>query len=319
MGGNALKNINVTRMNKQEFNDTKNKVQTALSEFGLESAIPKFFKSKDSFGDIDVVVKYSGSNDVQKCIQYFKDKFKPKDFYKNSNVFSVDIDNHQVDLIFVPEKDFETSLNYLSFNDLFNLLGRLAHKLGLKLGHRGLLVVVRNGNYTLGDVVVTRDLSEIFEILDVDLDTYNKGFETTQEIFEFVMKSKYFSNSIFAYENLNHTNRVRNKKRVVYESFLKYLEDKPKDGISVDKDIFVENLLERFPEAKSKVQKLWDRLAEQKAVHKIFNGDIVSEVKNVKGPELGKWMKHFKNKYTNKFWLDNANKSLEIIRNETLD
>lgn len=318
MGGNALKNINVTRMNVKEFNETKDKVLAVLNELKLEATIPKFFKSKDSFGDVDVIIKTTNSTDYQRAVDRVNEVFKPKDFYRNGSVYSFDVDNHQVDLIFTPEKDYETSVNYLSYNDLFNLLGRLAHKLGLKLGHKGLLYVIRNGDYTLGEVELVKDLKSIFKILDVDIDTYNKGFENADEIFEFVMKSKYFSNQIFAYENLNNINRVRNKKRVVYRDFLKYIRSRPKDGLTVDKEVFVKELLEEFPEAKVKVQKLWDRLVEQRAVKKIFNGDIVKELKNVEGPELGKWMIHFKKKYDNKFWLEHKDNAKEIILKEKL-
>lgn len=39
---------------------------------------------------------------------------------------------------------FNTSLEYLNWNDLGNLIGRIAHKFGLKYGHKGLLYIIKN-------------------------------------------------------------------------------------------------------------------------------------------------------------------------------
>lgn len=316
MGGNALKNIEVTRMTLEEFNETKDKVQRVIAECSLQSDIPKYFKNKDSFGDVDIVVKIKNQHDQELCIEHIKNCFKPRDFYKNSNVFSFDCYNHQVDLIFTPEQHYKTSLNYLSYNDLFNLLGRLAHKLGLKLGHKGLQVIVKRGNYKLGEATLTKDLELILGILDVDYKRYQEGFNTKEEIFDFVMASMYFSNDIFAFENLNHINRTRNKKRAVYTEFVEYTSTRSKNGLKPDKEKFVKRILKKFPEANQAVIKLEKLRTRQLAVKEIFNGDIVAEVKGVSGIELGKWMKHFKAKYNNEFWLEHKNDARDIIANE---
>ena len=42
--------------------------------------------------------------------------------------------NFQIDFIKVGEENWETSKNYFSYNDLGNLMGRLAQRLGVKYG-----------------------------------------------------------------------------------------------------------------------------------------------------------------------------------------
>lgn len=318
MGGNALKNIEIKRMTKDEFYNTYFKVKNFISDLGLECSYPKFYSSKDSFGDVDIVVKINDSKNINLCIDAINDFFKPLDSYRNGTVYSFEVDMHQVDLIFVSEENYNSSLNYLSYNDLFNLLGRLAHRIGFKLGHKGLSYVVKNGDYTLGDVVVCKHLKDIFSIIDVNYKQYLEGFEAKEDIFKFVTESKYFNKNIFDYQNLNHINRVRNKKRKMYRDFIEYLEDKEFNSTIFNKEELVSIILPDFPQAREKIEKLWTKLKIQKEVHNIFNAYIVKDIKNVEGKELGIWMKHFKSKYSNQFWLDNKDNINNIIKDEKL-
>ena len=77
------------------------------------------------------------------------DNFKPKAALLNSNVFSFELDGHQVDLIFTEKKFYESALVYFANNDFSNLIGRIAHKHGFKYGHCGLVYVMRDGDCIL--------------------------------------------------------------------------------------------------------------------------------------------------------------------------
>lgn len=319
MGGNALKNTK--RMNKKEFIQTKNIALNKIYEYNLHAEVVRFYKDKQDFGDIDILVKCDNPVDVERCIDKIKNDLHPRETFKNGNVFSFELNNHQVDLIFTPEKYFTSSLIYFSYNDLFNFLGRIAHRLGFKLGHKGLMVVVKNGNYKLGEVILTQDLKEILGILGLSYQRYKQGFNTKEDIFNFVISSRFFNKSMFDYNKLNHINRIRNKKRKMYREFLEYIADKPlpNEANKIDKEEFVNRVLKLYPQAQKEIQKLQEKLQKQKEVSQIFNGHIVSEIKNVKGRELGKWMKHFKNKYDLDFWIKNKEQAREIIAKEVLE
>lgn len=319
MGGNALKNIEIKRMNKEEFLKTKDIALNKIYECGLYAEVVKFYRNKKDFGDIDIVVEFNNPQDISKCINKIKNDLKPRDTFKNGNIFSFELNQHQVDLIFTNEKYFQSSLIYFSYNDLFNLLGRIAHKMGFKLGHKGLMIVVKNGNYLLGEIILTQNLKEILGILGLNYETYKKGFDELEDIFEFVISSKFFDKSIYDYDNLNHINRIRNKKRKVYRKFLKYIKNIPNKSIKIDKSKQVQKVLKLYPEAQEELKKLQEKLKKQQEVKKIFNGNIVSKIKNVTGQELGKWMKHFNKKYDLDFWLNNKDRAKEIIKNETLN
>ena len=314
MGGNAIKSS--VRLSKSDYEIAKNQILQFFWSRNIKVAVPPSYSSKSDFGDLDVLVENTGN--MKETIEEVNKFFNVKESFKNSTVYSFGFDYNskifQVDLIFVTSKDFETSYNYLSYNDLFNLLGRLAHKLGFKLGHQGLIVPVKNGNYTLGDVIVTKDLKEIFNIIDVDYEVFQKGFESPTDIFDFVIASKYFTSKMYELEELNNINRVRNKKRKIYMNFVEYIKDIEPKEIDINKDTFVKEVLKRFPEAEKECQKLLDRLAFQQAVSEKFNGNIVKDVTGLEGVELGMLIKKLKNKYSDEFWL--SADVVEIIKSE---
>ena len=168
MGGNALKDF-TWRMTKDEYEELKKKVVTILNSFdlSLKIGIPPSYSSKETFGDLDVVVGYRYPHEAKMIIEFIRELVHPKAEFHNKMFYSFEFNEKQVDLIFVPEAHFEMTLDYYSYNDLFNLAGRLARRIGLKLGNKGLSIVVRNGNYQLGEVILTNDLFEIFQILDL--------------------------------------------------------------------------------------------------------------------------------------------------------
>lgn len=314
MGGNAIKSA--VRLNKSDYEIVKNEILSFFWNRNIKVAVPPSYSSKSDFGDIDILVENTGN--MKETIESVNQFFNVTDSLKNSTVYSFGYNYlssaFQVDLIFVTSKNFETSYNYLSYNDLFNLLGRLAHKLGFKLGHQGLIVPVKNGNYTLGDVIVTKNLKEIFNIIDVDYEVFQKGFETPTDIFDFVIASKYFTSKMYELEELNNINRVRNKKRKIYMNFVEYIKDiEPKD-IKIDKESFVKEVIESYPIAKEEIQKLWDKLAFQRAVSEKFNGNIVKEVTGLEGKALGEMIVKLKSKYSDEFWL--TADVIEMIKKE---
>ena len=77
------------------------------------------------------------------------------------------------------------------------------------------------------DIVLTYNLLTALEILGLDWERYKQGFNNYDEMFEYVTSCKAFDKSKFALENLNHRNRVRDRKRKTYNLFLQYILKKP--------------------------------------------------------------------------------------------
>jgi hypothetical protein len=113
--------------------------------------------------------------------------------------------------------------------------------MGLHFGHSGLSFWIRQGlfdnnlqwsdsDHIYDKVVLTRDMQEICEIGGFDYNRWNQGFDTEQDAFDFVIDSKHFNKELFELENLNHTNRTRNRKRGMYMRFVEYVADSNKVG-----------------------------------------------------------------------------------------
>ncbi len=300
MGGNALKTVNTIRLTKSEFEPYMADVLTKLSTKFSYAAPLKYYRNKQSFGDLDIIMKMSENKIPTETKQIIKDLFNYKEIYLNDNTFSFDYQNFQIDLIFKNDEDVESTEFFFAYNDLGNLVGRLANKLNLSFGFEGLNFIIRDHHGALTKkILVSKDNRKIFDFLDLSYDRFLKGFDEVNEIFDFVVTSKYFSSSIFAYENLNHQNRTRNRKRVNYAGFLKYLEDNnitKEYQFLEDESLYIPVINEYFPESNliQKLDKLKSDFQYQKDLAKKFNGVIVNEITGLEDAELGNFIKSFK-------------------------
>ena len=240
MGGLALKKCFTKRISKPEYDvisvDIMDKLLTIFDKVG----IPLFFKDKESFGDIDYVVstKQPLQFDLRK---WLLNNFDSKEIVQNTNVWSFEYKECQIDLIIMPISEFESCVKYMSYNDLGNLIGRLAHKFGTKYGQQGLVYTYRGNGKIIGEYSLTTDLNKICDFLGLDKNVYNNGFNSLGEIFDFIIASKYFNPSYYDMEELNRINRDRNKKRTTYQTFLNVCSELKKQDCwyQHDKDKYV--------------------------------------------------------------------------------
>jgi hypothetical protein len=185
----------------------------------------------------------------------------------------------------------------------------LAHQLGVKLGHDGLSYVWRTGTYMFREIVILKDWEKILEVLDLDPEKFYNGFDSLEQIFEYVVSSKFFNKDIFAFENMNNYARVRDKKRKTYTTFLEWIKEKdlPNYRRVENKSIFLPYLFSVIPgfqETYDKVNAEWYRATVYKSK---FNGDIVREVTGLENKELGHFMRYLreKNIFTEEYVIKN--------------
>lgn len=317
MGGNALHQPSC-RLDKQELlglienfnNEIGEPFKSTSSGVTAIQPIP-FYASKESFGDLDMVVM-CGSREWERLLDDLKKKYP--DHSKNGNVFSFGVDvgkdtNFQIDLIYVGEKfdERQMALTYFAYNDLGNLMGRIYHRAGFKYGHKGLLRVVRdeeNSDHCIDEVLVTNDPREIFEFGGYDYDEFLDGFSTREDIFNYVTSSPYFNRDIYLFENRNAKARMRDSKRVIYNEFLKWCsgsDDLPEFQTEDKEEFRREQLrlaLEKFPEFRVRYDGALKKLLKSKTINEKFNGSIVSEVTGLSGRDLGMFIRDFKSKWT---------------------
>ena len=286
MGGNALKNTQTRRYEREEYFAVAKKVTDILAKQGIKCEVIRSYEEKESFGDLDVLVLQTPN--LKNLVET---KFKPNEMVVNDNVISFNVDQLQVDLIQAPEHQYEFSRNYFAYNDLGNLLGRIAHKLGLKLGHDCLKYVLRDGTHVIGNIVVTREWDQALRLLHYDPKRYNEGFKALTDIFEYVLTSKLFDPDIYLLHNRNAESRIRDRKRETYMKFLQYCEtiEPPKNKVAVSKQQYLYYLL-NDASFRTQYSELIAENNRKKVLRMKFNGDIVGAATGFEGKKLGAFM-----------------------------
>lgn len=294
MGGNALKNCETRRYAKEEYHALESEVIMQLKALLRTSVlnIPAY-DEKETFGDLDLLV--SSDNLPGDWKDRIISIFKPKEWVSNGNVFSFEYKDFQVDLIVTPHDKLWYSRLYFAYNDLGNLVGRVAHSMGLKFGHDGLFYTWKDGTEVYATHLITDDWDEALAIVGYDPERYQEGFPTLESIFNFVASSKFFSKEIYSMENRNHANRVRDAKRKTYNAFLEWCGETELPSFPYrSKDewrTYLRYTLDSFAALDTEVQA---QVAKDKEFKERFNGDLVSQIACVTGRELGEVMKWLK-------------------------
>jgi hypothetical protein len=143
----------------------------------------------------------------------------------------------------------------------------------------------------------------MMEFLGLDPERKYHGFDTLEEVYDWIISSKYYNTELFLLDNLTQSDRKRNKKRPTFNKFLEYVKDIPytSEGYHFEKNKtkYLDLIDESFPEVHFMEQiKSLRKLDEenQKAKEK-FNGDLVKEWTGLKDKELGKVIMLFKLSY----------------------
>lgn len=299
MGGNALKNAKTRRINIHEYKSLVCDIDIILKHDNIQHHFPKFYGEKFSFGDIDVLINKNTIKDID-IIDYIKKTFKPNDIYKNTDVISFDYKEVQIDFILTEDKYWESSITYFSYNDLGNLIGRLANKLGFRYGHFGLRFEhsYKSKKFKLD---ISRNPEKIFKFLGFNYNEYKKGFFFISDVFNYVIFSKYFDNTIYEYSNLNHQNKTRNKKRKTYCQFLEYIKNFKKRHLYLNKWFYVLKASLYFKiNIFKEYRKFKNGIKQKEKIRDKFNANIVLNL-------IPKYIKNFDKKH-----LSNVMKELKL-------
>lgn len=314
MGGRALlsEGIETRRASADEFVRVRRDVVDTLNSTlgGSKSVmVPESYRTKPSFGDLDVLIP--SDHKVDDFVEYVSKRFGGSTVVSNGGVHSFDYRGwFQVDLITCPPDEMWLAHTYYSWNDLGNLMGRVVHKMGAKYGHNGLWLPFRDGTHESFQVNLLRDgntqsrqrlPSEFFECFGFDEDRFYQGFDTLEQVYQYVASSKFFNPSMFALEDLNHTNRTRNRKRTTYMSFLQWIEN---DMLSrewyewsADKSVYLPRLQHYFPEAMEEHRRQYMLWQQRKYSSMLYNGENVSHITGASGKQLGEFMAYVRRSF----------------------
>ena len=329
MGGKLLQSVwelPEKRLLNEEYSSFKDDILARMSyamppsfKLGVAPAI----RAKESHGDLDIICGYDFQSGFKKCLE---EEFGGP-IHVNSNVMSFPVDGFQVDVTFVPIDEFQSSIDYTSWGDASNLVGRIAHKFGLHHGHVGLSFWIRQGlfdkslmfldnDHVMEKLILTRDFSVILPLLGFDYDRWKQGFDTNEEVYHWVASSKYFNAEIFDYESLNHINRVRNKKRAMYAGFIEWLEKnswKYNRHVFQRREYYLPMWAEQFPQLKPSLKHHKEEYEQNKKFKSKLNGELVMELLGISnGKEVGRVISEMKRMYSKQKYISMPQ---EVINN----
>lgn len=312
MGGNAIKNFGTScRISNKEFESLSLEMVALVSNEKKQAYVIPSYRNKQDHGDMDLIVGSSfweaqSRKDIEK-------KLGAIGHVRNGEAtsYAVPIDTRlfQVDIISVPDGSLDFAYNYFSYNDLGNLIGRVAHRAGFKLGHHGMSFILRdpsNSDHVFGEVVLTKDWASALEFFGYDPDRYFNGFDDLEDIFKFAMSTPIATKEIYLLENLNNTSRTRDRKRKTYKKFLEWLERNNTSGCiqtsPEEKQALRAKWLQKafvaFPEFKEKYDEQHERFQKVKKVNSMVNGNVVNEITGLTDVALGEFMRAFRNAYS---------------------
>ena len=237
-----MKSHGVERLSKTDYDTV---ISTLLPNLPEKTLPVPSYRSKDSFGDCDLLTTATDEafeNSLSKDFALLGKK-------RNGSVTSYALKYgsfppFQFDLIKAKEDSFKFNYNYLSYNDLGNLIGRVAAAFGFKFAHDGLYILAwydhKGEERSVGRVkeygktndcaehriekLFISNFDEALEFLGFDSLRFAQGFNTIDDILDFVANSKYFCKDFFLFENRNHDQRKRDVKRPTYTRALEYFD-----------------------------------------------------------------------------------------------
>lgn len=296
MGGNL--DTNNIRLSREQYEQLCTQLCNALTEHKVPHLTIPYFHSKDSFGDLDLLIGKSLHlgllNQLCAATGLQIKAYLPNDKVHSLVLYLNKVDTFQVDFIEVQTKLLPIAQFYFSYNDLNNLVGKMFKQYNLSFGFTGLYYkhIYKDRGWK---ILLTTDPKQIYEMIDLDYNIYLKGFDTREEIFEFVMSSRYFNRNHFLLENLNHRHRMRDRKRETYSLFLQKIANVT-DNNCVRIDNPLQWINDHFPTAElfkklNQIEMIEDANSE---IKQLFNGKHVLQHTQLQSADIGHFIDWFK-------------------------
>lgn len=349
MGGNATLEYKTKRITKEENEKIINFLLENLNKdkdlsfkdelFG----IPLAYSEKESFGDVDLLTtmnlvellnKLSKNSNIIIEQKYLTKKSDNNGFRINSQIESIPVkiktndfetDFFQLDLILTTKENFDNHLRYLSFNDLGQLIGRVAYSQGLRFGDSGLYYnfpFEHKFTEILGKtkLFISNDYFKILKMLGFEnlpnkdkpeeIKRFNEQFKNKIDIFNFIISNKNFDAEAFSVSTKNSKTKSRDKKRSNIKEFLNFLIEKgyltKKQAFGNTEEVERVNRSEKIDKGILKIEEFIDKgfieqnfincqlakikedlkeAALRKNFNKKFSGDVVIDLMNEKFKE----------------------------------
>ncbi len=216
MGGKVFQ---TERMSKQQYDFVCDKIKEVVGDLGR---ITKQLLDKTDFGDVDLVVYDVDEDDVltklSKLSNYVLDK--------NENSLKLQFDDviFQCDIILANKElgNIADVWELHNHGDFYNFVGKMTNAAGFKISHD---CSIRFRYSKSKSITTNLSIEQLLQLLDIDKPVTLEYNMTKAEMFEKIVKSKFFKKEYFDLAELNNRSRKRQLKRPTYIEFLEYIKD----------------------------------------------------------------------------------------------
>lgn len=300
MGGHALKNVKTQRFLPNEYHQIKKEIATIFNneDIAFISEVP----NKQKFGDLDVL--YKANSSLSKNIyNIIKEKVKPHEIVHNGDVYSFDYKSFQID--FIKCYNFEMGQFYLSYGDFGGIIGRIVNKYNIKFGHEGLWINIyldEGKTHSHGRIILSDSPKQICEFLGLHYTKWVSGFQSKQEIFDYIISSRLFNPRYFKHL------AERNRKRPMYLEFVDYVKNlsqrQTPDASTLQMDAIT------FFEKKDEYNKIIEELEAKRISREKFNGLLFLN-RGVPEKMIGNALGEFKSGFEDfELWIKGTDKDM---------
>ena len=289
MGGNAFKNVDIKKLTLDEYNLISTKIGHILDDNNIEFRLPKKVKEKNSFGDIDFLLKKSSMDNPYNII---KNIFNNNNFFRNDNIYSVTYNNYQIDFMIIDDYYWDMSYMYYSYMPLNHIIGSIFKQNDFKFNQYGLrykkFSKILNKN---NEILISKNPKEIYKFILSNNNFMYNSFETYNDMFELICKSKYF--------NINVINK--RQRHPIYIKFIDFLNNCDIKNNNITKKQFMEDVQNFF---KIDLESFNEVIEEKELIYvnykKKFNANLIKNIyPNISNAKLGKIMMAYKMQFSN--------------------
>ena len=206
MGGNATKKYGTSRIPRDHNKQIRNMVRD------IDECLPTFTFEGTSYGDIDVVCTEAG---MERAIAAFDIDTVVSNGSTHSAVLNWCGNKYQIDFIVVPQYLLNYTRCWYSYSNMSILIGKVI-PFKFKFAHDGLKL--RDSNHR-----ITTSFEAALEFLGFSYSQFMKGFNTREEMLDWIATSKYFNHAGIIADKRNAASRRITNSRPYMEYDTEYL------------------------------------------------------------------------------------------------
>lgn len=277
MGGNLFKKETIKRYNKKQYENLIILVKEKLSKYFDNFTETISLPTKNDYGDLDMIYTLRKNeqvnwNEIKKDLEYTEIHFNgPTTSILYKDEFQIDF-NHA--------KNFDFMHFITSYSGIFHLIGWSIKKQNIKFSDDGIYLMLDNIKFKL-----CSDVIEIFKFLDLDYEKFKDGFNSEEELFNFVYNCKYF---VILENKSKHIEK--NCNRPVFLKFFEYIKNKEQKNNENNLENLTNDYILNFFNKEEEFSLLMESIKKSADIRKYYNGEYIGKLSNKKGRELGDLM-----------------------------